>query len=116
MHPVRRNAAAGIYDTDYGIFSGGKCRAIPQQIFGKGAIFGFDMNGAARGHRVAGVDDKVDDNLFQLALVGAYLPQIDRMRHLQLYLFAQQTVQQMGQIRQHILQINLFRFQGLLAR
>ena len=68
------------------------------------------------GHRVAGVDGKVDDDLLELAGVGANRKQVAAMFDHELDRFPKQALQEMGDFRDHVGELQHLRPQRLLAR
>ena len=74
------------------------------------------MDGAAAGHRITGIDDKIHDHLFQLPFVGANWWQVRVVFLGQSNLFADQPVEQMGQVLEDIVDFDNFRLERLFAR
>ena len=70
---------------------------------------------AAR-HRVARVDGKVDDDLFELPLIDLGEAEIAAVNELQLDILADQPPQQVRQLDQHVADVEHARLQCLLAR
>jgi len=68
------------------------------------------------GIRVTRIDDKVHDHLFQLPLVGANGRQCGVVAQPERDLFPDQTIEQMGQVRERLAQIDQLRAQCLFAR
>ena len=71
---------------------------------------------ALRRHRVARVDREVDDHLLELARVGADRPEVAAVLDHQLDRLAEQPLQQMGHLRDHVGKLEHLRAQGLLPR
>ena len=67
-------------------------------------------------HGITRIHHQVHDDLFKLPLVRTDRAKIRCIGHTQAHLFANQPVQQMHQIRQHVLQRNAFKLQRLFAR
>ena len=67
-------------------------------------------------HRVAGVDREVDDDLLELAGIGADRAEVAAVLDDQLDVLAEQPFQQMGHLRHHVGKLEHLRAQGLLAR
>ena len=81
-----------------------------------GDIGGAQLEPAAAGHGVAGVDREIHDHLLELRNVDPHRPQIAAMHHLQRDLFADQPAQQHVEIGQHLAEIEHLRPHRLLAR
>ncbi len=82
----------------------------------RGAREGADRDRPALCHGIARVDDEIDDNLLELARVGAHGTQIAAMRHIEADIFAEQAFQQAGDFRDHVGQLEHLRAQRLLPR
>ena len=67
-------------------------------------------------HRVAGVDRQIDDDLLELARIGADRPEVAAVLDDQLDVLAEQPLQQMGHLRHNVGKLEHLRAQGLLAR
>ena len=91
-------------------------RLVAGQRVRQRQALGLDPDRAALGHRIARIDHQVHQDLLQLPLVGPDRPKQWIMRQFQRDPLADQPVQQMRQIGQHVLQIERLRLQGLLAR
>ena len=67
-------------------------------------------------HRVAGVDREIDDDLLELARIGADRAEAAAVLDDQLDRLAEQPLQQMRHLRHHVGKLEHLRAQGLLAR
>ena len=67
-------------------------------------------------HRVAGVDDEIDDHLLELVEVGLDQPQVAAVDDVELDRLADQPAQQHLQFRQHVVELQRLRAQRLPAR
>ena len=78
-------------------------------------IGGADRQRSAALHRVARVDGEVDDHLLELSLIDLSQAEIAPVHDLELDVLANQPAQQMGQLDQHIGDIDDAGLQRLLA-
>ena len=79
-------------------------------------LVGAQLEPAAAGHGVAGVDREIHDHLLELRNVDLHRPQIAAVHHVQRDLFADQPPQQHVEIGQHLAEIEHLRPHRLLAR
>ena len=79
-------------------------------------LVGAQLELAAAGHGVAGIDRQIHDHLLELRNVDPHRPQIAAVHHLQRDLFADQPAQQHVEIGQHLAEIEHLRPHRLLAR
>ena len=82
----------------------------------EGDVVGAGRQLSAAGHRVAGVDDDVDDDLFELPLIDQNEAEVAVVHQSQLDSLADQAAQQVRQLGQHIGQHQDLGLQRLLAR
>ena len=79
-------------------------------------VDGADRDAAAARHGVAGVNRQVNNDLIELAAIHPEQPQIPVVIHLQFYILANQSTQQIGKVGQGLGNIQHHRLQFLLAR
>ena len=68
-------------------------------------VRGLDANAAALGHRVPGVDHKVDDHLFELPAIGSNRVEIVGKLRRQRHVLADQPAQHVEQIGHHLVRV-----------
>ena len=68
------------------------------------------------GHRVAGIDGEIDDDLLELAGIGPDRPEAAAVLDDQIDSLAEQPLQQMRYLRHHVGKLEHLRAQGLLPR
>ena len=93
---------AGIRDHDADVIVFLEAAAAQFRDVPGGDVLGGDGERPALRHGVPGVDRHVNNHLFELALVGAYLPQILGVGHTQGNLFPNQAADQVGKVGKDI--------------
>ena len=111
-----RDADPGIGDLDQHVIAGRHDFGAAPQRRRLRHIGGADRQRSAARHRVARVDGKVDDDLFELPLIDLGETEIAAVDELQLDILADQAAQQVRQLDQHVADIEHARLQRLLAR
>ena len=107
---------ACVLDFDERVF-GGNERGLAKRLAFRGRdISRADGDFPALAHRVARVDDQVDDNLFELVEVGLDEPKVARMHDDELDLLADQPAQHHLQLGEHVRQEQRLRPKRLAAR
>ena len=79
-------------------------------------VAGAQRDAAALAHRVARIDDQIDDDLLELVEVGLDQPKVAAVRDFKLDLLADQPAQHHLQFRQHVGELQHLRPQRLPAR
>ena len=116
LDQVRRDAGAGVFHFDDHIFGRREVAVAELPALFRRHVAGADGQLAASRHGVARVDREVDDDLLELADVGAHRPKVAAMIDLELDVAADQPRQQHPEVGQHVGQVQHFRPQRLLAR
>ncbi len=74
-----------------------------------------DVQSSAIGHRIARVEDEIEQRVLQLAGIGVGQPQIGGFRHFELEGLPQRAAEDVGHVIDDLIQIQGRRLQGLLA-
>ncbi len=117
----RRDAAAGVLGDQHRIVAGrDDLAARPAHVAGDHPAGGEGQRArgvfaAARLDRIARVDGEVDDHLLELARVGPHGPEIAVMMGLERDLGAEQPLEQLADLGDHVGQLQHFGLQRLLA-
>ena len=107
---------AVVLHLDQHVVGGNKRLLVEGGAFGGRHVARAHGDLAAVLHRVARVDDQVDDDLFELVEVGLDQPQVAPVHDVEPDRLADQTAQQHLQLRQHFAELQRLRPQRLPAR
>ncbi len=110
------NAVAVVLDLDQDVVGRRQRFLVERRAIGRGDVARAQRDPTALAHRVARVDDEIDDDLLELIEVGLHQPQIASVHDVELDRFADQPAQQHLQFRQHLAELQRLRTQGLPAR
>jgi hypothetical protein len=94
----------------------GDFRILPAIGFVQIRIGGFDRQFAAARHGVARIDRDVEDRALELLRVRVHSPQTGRPHGLDLGVFSQCRLQQIGHVNDHFVSVERLWFQRLLPR
>ena len=109
------DAGAGIDHLDQHVFAGGQDLCAPLERAIEGDVGGADRQRAALGHGVPRVHREIDDDLLELSLVDLDQPEVAAVDDVELDVDADQTAQEVGQLGEHVGDVQHLGLQGLLA-
>ena len=109
------DAGAGIDHLDQHVIAGGQDLGAPLQRGREGDVGGADRQRAARGHGVPRVHREIDDDLLELSLVDLDQPEVAAVDDVELDVDADQAAQEVGQLGEHVGDVQHLGLQGLLA-
>ena len=113
---VGRDAVSVVLDFDQHIIGRSDRHLLQAAAFGGGKVARAQRDPAALAHRVARVDDEVDDHLLELVEVGLHQPEIAAVHDIELDRLANQPAQQHLQLRQDVVELQRLRAKRLAAR
>ena len=80
-----------------------------------GHVVGVDRQDAAGGHRVAGIDRQVDQDLFDLAGVGEHRPEVEAEGGGQFDVLADGSSQELLDVRDELIEVEHLRLDDLAS-
>ena len=105
-----------VLDLDHHVVGGNERLLVEGGAFGGGHVARAQRDLAAVLHRVARVDDEIDDHLLELVEVGLDQPQVAPEHDVEFDRLADQPAQQHLQVGQHFAELQRLRPQRLAAR